>query len=311
MMTHTDRHFRYFLRLMSRRIRLYTEMISTGALLHGNCRQMLAFDPVEHPIGIQLGGSDPSELVECAVLAESSGYDEINLNAGCPSGRVQAGRFGACLMLEPETVAECVRAIRARVRLPLTVKCRIGVDESDDHPFLSRFVSTVSEAGCTCFMIHARKAWLMGLSPRQNREVPALNYDMVYRIKQDFPSLEIILNGGVAHMKDLEKHYHHVDGVMIGRAACQNPYMLACADRLVFGENHPVPDRKEVFRQYLDYVEQGVEQGVSLSRMLRNITGLFQGQSGARKFRRYLGESMHCEKVDAKHLRKALDLIQA
>ena len=311
MMTHTDRHFRYFLRLLSRRILLYTEMISTGALLHGKREQMLAFDPVEHPIGIQLGGSDPLELAKCAALAESAGYDEINLNTGCPSDRVQAGRFGACLMLEPETVAECIRAIRARVRLPVTVKCRIGVDDSDDYPFLRRFVSTIREAGCTCFMIHARKAWLTGLSPRQNREVPALDYDMVYRIKRDFPSLEIILNGGVTHMEDLQIHYRHVDGVMIGRTACNNPYMLASADRLVFGENHPVPDRKEIFRQYLDYVEQGLEQGVPLSRMLCNITGLFQGQSGARKFRRYLGEIMHCQEVDATQLRKALDLIRA
>lgn len=309
MMTHTDRHFRYFLRLITRRTFLYTEMISTGALLHGKHEQMLTFHPSEHPIGVQLGGSDPAELAACAAMAEAAGYDEINLNIGCPSNRVQAGRIGVCLMLAPETVAECVERIRQTVRLPVTVKCRIGVDDRDDYPFLYRFVSTVKAAGCNCFIIHARKAWLQGLSPRQNREVPPLDYAAVYRIKQDFPDLEIILNGGVTHLADLEGHYRQVDGVMLGRAVCNNPYMLAAVDRLVFNDAHPVPDRVEIFRRYLGYVEQGHAEGAPLSRMLRNITGLFQGQSGARRFRRFLGEVMHRSDIDVSRLHDVLALI--
>jgi len=309
MMTHTDRHFRYFLRLISRRTFLYTEMISIGALLHGKHERMLTFHPDEHPIAVQFGGSDPADLATCAAMAEAAGYDEINLNIGCPSDRVQAGRIGVCLMQEPETVAACVERIRATVRLPVTVKCRIGVDDQDDYPFLYRFVSTVKAAGCDCFIIHARKAWLQGLSPRQNRTVPPLDYAAVYRIKQDFPDLEIILNGGVTRMTDLEGHFRQVDGVMLGRAVCNNPYLLASADRVVFNDEHPVPDRVEVYRRYLSYVERGVAEGVALGRMLKNITGLFQGQPGARRFRSYLGEAMHRPDTDRSRLYEALTLI--
>jgi tRNA-dihydrouridine synthase A len=311
MMTHTDRHFRYFLRLLTRHTMLYTEMLTTGALLHGDAGQLMVFSEAEHPIGMQLGGSDPGALAQCAVMAEAAGYDEINLNVGCPSDRVQSGRFGACLMLEPETVAECISAMQARVNIPVTVKCRIGVDHSAGYPFLANFIRSTSAAGCKTFFIHARKAWLQGLSPRQNREVPPLDYDLVYRIKQDFPDLEIIINGGINTLEQAVNHCNHVDGAMIGRAACNNPFLLARADRIIFGTDTAAPQQKEVLRQYLDYVEAGLQAGIALSKMTRNLTGLFQGRPGARAFRRYLGENIHDKAAGIEVMERAMNLVDA
>ena len=289
MMAHTDRHFRYLLRLISRRVMLYTEMIPAGALLHGNAKRRLEFDMAEHPVGIQLGGSEPAELAACATMAQDAGYGEINLNAGCPSGRVREGRFGACLMAEPGRVAECIAAMRAAVRIPVSIKIRIGIDDRDSYEHLHGFVSAVAAAGCVTFVVHARKAWLDGLSPRQNRTVPPLRHDIVHRLKRDFPTLEIILNGGINALEEVPAQLQQVDGVMIGRAACSNPFMLAQADSLVFGSSEPAPDRARVLRRYVDYAATQLARGVDLQRLVRHAQGLFYGQPGAAAWRRQLG----------------------
>ena len=288
MMAHTDRHFRYLLRLLSGRSMLYTEMLTTGALLHGNTEKYARFNEAEHPVGIQLGGSDPGELARCAKIAAGYGYDEINLNVGCPSERVRAGRFGACLMAEPGLVAECVRAMAEATDLPVTVKTRTGIDDRDDYEHLQRFVSTVSQSGCSTFIIHARKAWLQGLSPRQNRSVPPLQYDTVYRLKQDFPQLEIIINGGITSLDETHGHLRHVDGVMLGRAVCNNPYLLAGVDKYLFGANNITNSRMETLKNYMRYMEKEMAGGENLYAMARHILGLFHGQRGARAYRRHL-----------------------
>ena len=288
MMAHTDRHFRYLLRLLSAHAMLYTEMLTTGALLHGNTEKYARFDETEHPVGIQLGGSDPAALASCAGIAADFGYDEINLNVGCPSERVRAGRFGACLMAEPELVAECVRAMAEATDLPVTVKSRTGIDQQDDYEHLWKFVSTVSQAGCRTFIIHARKAWLQGLSPRQNRSVPPLQYDMVYRLKQDFPELEIIINGGITSLAETPGHLRHVDGVMLGRVVCNNPYLLAGVDKYLFGVNNIAASRMETLQNYMRYMEREIAGGENLYAMARHIIGLFHGQHGARAYRRHL-----------------------
>ena len=288
MMAHTDRHFRYLLRLLSGRSMLYTEMLTTGALLHGNTEKYARFNEAEHPVGIQLGGSDPGELARCAKIAAGYGYDEINLNVGCPSERVRAGRFGACLMAEPGLVAECVRAMAEATDLPVTVKTRTGIDDRDDYEHLQRFVSTVSQSGCSTFIIHARKAWLQGLSPRQNRSVPPLQYDTVYRLKQDFPQLEIIINGGITSLDETHGHLRHVDGVMLGRAVCNNPYLLAGVDKYLFGVNNITNSRMETLKNYMRYMEKEMAGGENLYAMARHILGLFHGQRGARAYRRHL-----------------------
>ena len=293
MMDWTDRHCRYFLRLISRHVHLYTEMITSAALIHGDRDHLLAFDSSEHPVAIQLGGSEPVEMAQCAVLAEQSGFDEINLNVGCPSDRVQSGRFGACLMLEPERVAACVAAMRQAVSVPVTVKTRIGVDERDSYDELARFVSLLQDAGLERLIVHARKAWLQGLSPKQNRELPPLRYDWVYQIKKEFPSLDIHVNGGVKTLDEVDTHLELVDGVMIGRAAYHNPYLLADIDRRYAGDLDPPPGRHQIIEGLLPYIELELSRGTRLHQITRHILGLFQGRPGARAWRRTLSERAH------------------
>ncbi len=291
MMDWTDRHDRFFLRQISRRVRLYTEMVTADAVLFGCRERLLGFDPQEHPVALQLGGADPAALADAAQVGASTGYDEINLNVGCPSDRVQSGRFGACLMREPELVADCVGAMAARVEVPVTVKHRIGVDDQPAWDTLQRFVATVSAAGCQRFIVHARKAWLQGLSPKQNREIPPLQYELVYRLKEVFPDLHITINGGVDRLDAAEMHLGHVDGVMIGRAAYQNPYMLAELDRRFFDSGAAVPTRVEVLDRMEAYVAARLAAGTPLRSITRHMLGLFNGQRGARAWRRYLSEN--------------------
>lgn len=291
MMDWTDRHCRYFLRLISRRVLLYTEMVTTGAILQGPRERLLAFSPEEQPLVLQLGGDEPEALAACAVIAEALGYAELNLNVGCPSDRVQNGHFGACLMRTPERVADCVDAMRARVKIPVSVKHRIGVDELDAFEHMAHFVSTVASAGCTNFIVHARKAWLSGLSPKENREIPPLRYDDVYRLKREFPHLLIEINGGIETLEQAQQHLNHVDGVMIGRAAYHNPYLLAGVDALFFGDPTPPPSRAEVVAQLLPYCSALLAAGEPLHRVTRHMLGLYHGQVGARAFKRILSEN--------------------
>jgi tRNA-dihydrouridine synthase A len=293
MMDWTDRHYRFFARLITRHTLLYTEMVTTGALTHGDRERFLRFDPAEHPVALQLGGSDPAELAECAGMGTDWGYDEINLNVGCPSDRVQNGRFGACLMAEPGLVADCVAAMKARVSVPVTVKTRIGIDDLDSYEHLAGFTDTVSSAGCDVLIVHARKAWLSGLSPRENRDVPPLRYDVVERLKRDFPALPMVINGGIRTLPDAKAMLDRLDGVMIGRAAYQEPWMLADADRLIYGDEAPPPDPHAVLEAMLPYVERNLAAGVPLSSMTRHLLGLFHGRPGARAWRRHLSELAH------------------
>ncbi len=311
MMNHTDRHFRVLLRLISRHVMLYTEMITTGALLHGAAQRRLAHSTMESPVGLQLGGSDPVALARCAHLAQETGYDEVNLNVGCPSDRVQEARFGVCLMAEPDLVAECVSAMTAVVKIPVTVKTRIGIDNRDSYEQLVDFIAKVSTAGCATFAIHARKAWLKGLSPRENRHLPPLQYPTVYQLKREFPRLEIILNGGVTSMAEVTAHLQQVDGVMIGRAACSNPYLLHEADGLLYGQRTPPAARHEVLEQYLEYAAQQVDAGASVHHVARHVSGLFQGLPGARAFRRHLAEYSCRADAGVNCLRDALELVAA
>ena len=289
----TDRHCRVFHRLLSRRALLYTEMVTTGALLHGNAARHLDFDLSEHPVALQLGGSDSAALALAAKMGEERGYDEINLNVGCPSDRVQNGAFGACLMATPDVVAEGVAAMRGAVGIPVTVKHRIGIDDRDSYEELHHFISTVAAAGCETFIVHARKAILKGLSPKQNREIPPLRYEVVQQVKQDFPGLTVVLNGGVKSLEDSRSHLTWADGVMIGREAYQHPYLLAGVDSQIFGENTLPPTRREVLDAYRPYAEEMLSQGVYLSHLTRHILGLFSGQSGARHWKRTLSERSH------------------
>ncbi|WP_028079462.1 tRNA dihydrouridine(20/20a) synthase DusA [Solimonas soli] len=290
MLDWTDRHCRYFLRQMSRHARLYTEMVTTGAILHGDRARFLRFDAAEHPLALQLGGSDAEALAHCAAIGEQFGYDEINLNCGCPSDRVQGGGFGACLMNEPAQVAAGVRAMRAATRLPVTVKHRIGVDDSDEYAFMRRFVDTVANAGCEVFIVHARKAWLKGLSPKENREIPPLRYESVYRLKEEFPQLTIVLNGGVREIDACEDHLAKVDGVMLGREVYENPYVLAGIDARLFGDAHAVPTRDDILAHMQDYAARELAQGAALHHITRHILGLYRNQPGGRAFRRVLSE---------------------
>jgi len=308
MMDCTDPHERYFLRLISPHVLLYTEMVTIAALLHGDTEKLLDFDPFEHPVALQLGGSDPKDLAVCARMGEAVGYDEINLNVGCPSERVKAGRFGACLMLEPQLVADCVSTMNQAVKVPVTVKCRIGVDHADSYAELQTFVQTISEAGCEVFIIHARKAWLNGLSPKQNREVPPLQYEIVEQIKKDFPHLTIILNGGIKTVAAIEEHLKTIDGVMLGREAYSNPWILAEIEKHIF-ENDKISDRKSILEQYLIYIENQIKKGVRLTNISRHLHGLFQGQLGARAWRRYLSEHAHKRGATADVIREAMKMI--
>lgn len=290
MMEWTDRHCRYFLRQISRHARLYTEMVTTPAILHGKRDRLLGFHSSEHPIALQLGGSNPEDLARCAEIGERYGYDEINLNCGCPSDRVLEGAFGVCLMLDPQRVARSVKAMRSATSLPVTVKNRIGVDESEDYVFLRTFVETVAEAGCEVFIVHARKAWLRGLSPKENREIPPLQYEQVLRLKQEFPTLTIVLNGGIRTLDDCQQHLEGLDGVMLGREAYENPYCLAEVDRRLFSSSVPAPSRVEVLERLIPYVESELERGTAFHQISRHILGLFKGQPGGRAYRRVLSE---------------------
>lgn len=293
MMDLTDRHCRVLLRQITRRTLLYSEMVTTGALLFGDRARHLEFSVVEKPLALQLGGDDPQALAACVRLAETWGYDEVNLNVGCPSERVQQGRFGACLMAEPELVAACVAAMREAVELPITVKHRIGIDDLDRYEELARFVGTVAAAGCDRFIVHACKAWLQGLSPKENRTIPPLRYGEVHRLKAELPQLRIEINGGIDTLEAAQQQLAVVDGVMVGRAAYQTPYRLALADRLFYGASEPAPTRREVVLGMIPYLEAMLAQGVYLSRITRHMLGLFSGQPGAKAWKRYLSEHAH------------------
>jgi tRNA-dihydrouridine synthase A len=293
MMDWTDRHCRFFHRQISRRTLLYTEMLTTGAVLHGDRERLLGFTPAEHPVALQLGGSEPADLAAAARIGEEWGYNEINLNVGCPSDRVQSGRFGACLMAEPDLVARLVSAMREAVRIPVTVKSRIAIDEMEEWSTLEDFVRRVSAAGCTRFIVHARKAWLKGLSPKENRDIPPLRYELVYRLKSEFPHLDITLNGGIRTLEATAEHLRHVDGVMLGRAAYETPYVLAEADQRFFGASEPPLDRHAVVEAMLPYIEVQRSRGAPLNSITRHMLGLFQGLPGARAWRRYLSENVH------------------
>ncbi len=312
MMDWTDRHDRFFLRLISRRALLYTEMIPVGAILHGDRERFLGFDPAERPLALQVGGAAPADLAVAAEQAEAYGYDEVNLNVGCPSDRVQNARFGACLMAEPALVARCVAAMGRASSLPVTVKTRIGIDDRDSYDELKAFVAAVAEAGCRSFTIHARKAWLSGLSPKQNREIPPLDYERVYRLKADFPALEIVINGGILDLEAAEAHLARgVDGVMIGRAAYQNPYVLAEVDRRFFGDSAAPPSRAAVVRSLVSYAEAAGRRGVPVKSITRHILGLFNGLPGARQWRRHLSEAAHKSGAGPEVMLEALAQVEA
>ena len=288
MMDWTDRHCRAFHRVLTRRALLYTEMVTTGAVLHGDRERLLGFDSVEHPVALQLGGSDPADLAASARIGADLGYDEINLNVGCPSDRVQSGRFGACLMREPQLVADCMAAIIEAVDIPATVKCRIGVDDQDPEQSLFELVDLSAKAGVTQFVVHARKAWLKGLSPKENRDIPPLDYPLVYRLKRERPELTIVINGGVASLDEAEAHLRHVDGVMLGRAAYHEPGLLGEVDRRLFGETGGDVGMVEAVERYRPYIAGQLEQGVHLAAITRHMLGLFHGLPGARTWRRVL-----------------------
>ena len=311
MMDWTDRHFRYLARLISRHTVLYTEMVTSGALIHGDKGRFLRFDPTEHPVALQLGGSDPAALAHCSRLGADWGYDEINLNVGCPSDRVQSGRFGACLMAEPGLVADCVAAMKAAVKVPISVKTRIGIDDLDSYEHLLDFTRQVAAAGCDLLIVHARKAWLKGLSPKENRDVPSLRYDVVHRLEADLPDLPIIINGGFTTLEQVKDQLGRLDGVMIGRAAYEGPWLLSAADALIFGDDHPVPTQHEVVRAFADYAERQLADGVPLNAMTRHLLGLFQGRPGARAWRRHLSEHAHREGAGIEVLLEAAQRVAA
>jgi len=297
------------MRLISPNALLYTEMITTGALIHGDKNRFLAFDPIEHPIALQLGGSDPVALAQCARMAADWQYDEVNLNVGCPSDRVKSGNFGACLMLTPTLVAECIHAMLSAVSIPITVKCRIGVDEKDSYEDLLNFIQMVSKAGCNTFIIHARKAWLQGLSPKQNREIPPLKYEVVKQLKQDFPHIKFILNGGIKKVIDVEQHLNDFDGVMLGREAYTNPYLLAEIDHKIFSSTNKISTREEIIAQYIPYIASQLKNKIKLASITRHLLGLFQGEKGARRWRRHLSENAWKEGAGVAVVEKALELM--
>ncbi len=310
MMDWTDRHCRAFHRRLSRGARLYTEMVTAEAILHGKRDQLLAFDAREHPVALQLGGSDPAKLAAVARIGAGYGYDEINLNVGCPSDRVQGGNFGACLMAEPGLVADCVAAMRAAVDVPVTVKCRIGIDDQDSETDFERFILTVAAAGCSVFIVHARKAWLKGLSPKENREIPPLDYDRVHRLKAAHPELTVVLNGGLTTLDAANTHFDRLDGVMLGRAAYQTPYILADVDQRFFGAAEPPVSRETVLAGVIEDARRHVDQGGRLNNITRHILGLYHGQPGARAFRRHLSEHAVGPNAGVRVIEDALDLMQ-
>jgi tRNA-dihydrouridine synthase A len=311
MMDWTDRHCRVFHRLLTRRARLYTEMVTTGAVIHGDCTRLLGFDASEHPVALQLGGSNPADLATAAGIGEDFGYDEINLNVGCPSDRVKEGRFGACLMAEPDLVADGVAAMKRAVRIPVTVKCRIGIDDQDPETALDRLARAVVAAGADMLIVHARKAWLNGLSPKENRDIPPLDYDRVYRLKVAIPDVPIVINGGIGSIDEAKRHLDHVDGVMLGRAAYQEPWRLLAVDSDIFGEAPPHEDMIAAVEAMMPYIAEQLAHGTRLHAIARHFVGAFHGVPGARAFRRHL--SVHGVKPGAglDVLRDALALVQS
>jgi len=310
MMDWSDRHCRYFWRLLTKNSLLYTEMVTTGALIHGDRARFLQFSPEEHPVALQLGGSDPAELAQCAQWAQEWGYNEVNLNCGCPSDRVQSGMFGACLMAQPALVAEGVKAMGEACGIPITVKHRIGIDDMESYGELVDFITPIAEAGCDVFIVHARKAWLQGLSPKENREVPPLNYNWVYQLKRDFPALNVIINGGIHTLNQCIDHLKQVDGVMLGREAYQNPWILAEVDEKIFGHDRNGRDRDDIITALIPYVEEQLSKGVHLNHITRHILGLYQGVPGAKKFRRHISENAHKPGADVNVLIDARDLVR-
>lgn len=316
MMDYTDRHCRYFLRLLGPGALLYTEMITAAAIVRGDAARLLQFHPAEHPVALQLGGSNPDELAQAARIGAQFGYDEINLNCGCPSDRVQSGRFGACLMAEPTLVAECIGAMRAAVQVPVTVKCRIGIEPmphtaKDTYEFLVRFVDAVAQTGCTVFVVHARQAVLNGLSPKENREIPPLQYDVVRQLRADFPGLTFVVNGGVRTIEDVLEHLQLFDGVMIGREAYQNPYLLAVLHRAVCDPQWPLPSREEIVERYVPYVQDRLAEGHRLRAMVRHVQGLYAGLPRVRSWRRFLSEGAAAPDARADLLIDALRIVRA
>jgi len=295
MLDWSDRHQRMLMRIMSKHSLVYTEMVTTGALIHGDAQRYLKYDQAEHPVALQLGGSDPKAMALCAKMAEDVGYDEVNINVGCPSDRVQNGSFGACLMAEPELVAENYAAMQDVVDIPVTVKNRLAIDDMEEEETLRRFLAIVSAAGCKTFIVHARKAWLKGLSPKQNRDVPPLNYELVYQMKREFPDVEIIINGGVDSIDACKTHLSHVDGVMMGREAYHNPYIMTHIDAQLYAENHSQKSRMDVLDAYKEYMQKQMSEGVYLKSMSRHLLGLFTGEVGAKAWRRYISENAHKE----------------
>jgi tRNA-dihydrouridine synthase A len=310
MMDWTDRHCRVFHRRMTRHARLYTEMLTTGAIIHGDRKRLLGFDASEHPVALQLGGSDPQDLATATKIGEDFGYDEINLNVGCPSDRVKDGRFGACLMAEPVLVAECVDAMKRAVGIPVTVKCRIGIDDQDPEIALDALARGVVAAGADALIVHARKAWLNGLSPKENRDIPPLDYDRVYRLKASMPDVPIIINGGIASLDEAKQHLLHVDGVMLGRAAYQEPWRLLAVDPELFGKAAPHATMKDVFEAVMPYIEDQLAQGTRLHSITRHFVGAFHGVPGARAFRRHLAENGVKPGAGANVLRDAIALVE-
>jgi tRNA-dihydrouridine synthase A len=309
MMDWTDRHCRVFHRVMTRRARLYTEMLTTGAIIHGDRQRLLGFDASEHPVALQLGGSDPRDLAIAASIGEDFGYDEININVGCPSDRVKDGRFGACLMAEPGLVAQGVDAMKRAVRVPVTVKCRIGIDDQDPEVALDVLARDVVAAGCDALIVHARKAWLNGLSPKENRDIPPLDYDRVYRLKAAMPEVPVIINGGIASLDEAKQHLRHVDGVMLGRAAYHDPWRLLSVDAELFGESTPHTAMKDVFEAMVPYIERELARGTRLHSMTRHFVGAFHGVPGARAFRRHLAENGVKPGAGVNVLRDAMALV--
>jgi len=310
MLDWTDKHERFFLRLITRHAILYTEMITTGALIYGDRSRYLDYNDCEHPVAIQLGGSDPVDLAQCAKMAEDHGYDEINLNVGCPSNRVQSGMFGACLMAKPELVAECVLAMQNAVSIPVTVKHRIGIDENETVEELFEFVEVVARSGCKTFIVHARKAWLNGLSPKQNRDIPPLRYDVVHKLKQTMPQLEIIINGGICDLETAEEQLKHVDGIMMGREAYHNPYILAEVDQRFYQSDRKILSRFEIIEALYPYIEKEIAKGTRLHSISRHILGLFNGMPGAKKWRRYISENAPPAGADVSVIKQALAFVR-
>jgi tRNA-dihydrouridine synthase A len=311
LMDWSDRHCRYLWRLMSKNALVYTEMVTTGAIIYGDDKErFLGYNKEEHPVALQLGGSNPTDLAQCAKLAQQWGYDEVNLNVGCPSDRVQNGRFGACLMAEPELVRDGIKAMQDNCDIPVTIKHRIGIDDLESYPWLCEFISTVAESGCTTFIVHARKAILSGLSPKQNREIPPLSYPTVYQLKRDFPQLEFVLNGGIEDLTQCKQHLQYVDGVMLGRAAYQNPWLVSEVDPILFNSPALITSPEQLVESYMPYIQAQLDAGAPLMRMSKHLLGVFQAVPGARQFRRYLSENGHKKGAGIEVVEGALAMVK-